>query len=330
MTNIPLITWFQRQWLLIVLFFITNWLCLTEIHFSFLGKWVVDPQLGGIWRPATPLEFCGPLLWAIPYGIAAYLLALLSIHLHYRQTLDADTHNETYLNDWRACTSSQRVYVAAAIRIGIFIGFCILLSNLAKAAVPNVDQDSRWQAATVNPKARIALDVAVAQYQRNEWRYQQIANMRPGTVPPQVLFCLHMRESDCNFKCSPAQGDSLQHRSIHVPKGRIPDKEPPYTFEQAAIDSYFNVDRLDLQNWKTTKGTLDAITAFNGWGPEYRGYPSGYTWAGTSVYRGGKFVADGHWSPITWDQQLGCAAILKAMQAKGIEVSPLPWPRAVK
>ena len=331
MKNIPIITWIPRYWLLLLIFFFTNWLCLTEIHFSFLGKWTWDSNLGGIWRPATPIEFCGPLLWSVPFGIAIYLLTTLSIHLHYRQTIDEDVNSGKYLEDWQACTPAQRVFVSNAVRIGIFIGFCLLLAGLARAAEPpHVDQVARWHDATVNPKDRIALDVAVTLYQRNEWRYQQIANMKPGTVPPQVLFCLHMRESDCNFKCSPAQGDSLQRRSIHVPKGRIPDKEPPYTFEEAAFDSYFNVDRLDLKNWKTTQGAMDAITSFNGWGPEYRGFPSGYVWAGTSVYKGGKFVSDGHWSPTTWDKQLGCATILKWMQARGIEVSFAPWPVAIR
>ena len=325
MPNYPILTWLQRQWMLLVLFLVTNWLCLTEAHFSLLGKWVLDPERGGIWVPATPLEFCGPLLWAVPFGIAVYLLTLLSIHLHYRQTIDADVNDGTYAADWRACTSAQRVVVAAAVRIGIFIGLCILLAGLARASeAPHVDQAARWKGATLNPKRRIALDVAVALYQRNAWRYQSIANLRPGTVPPQVLFCLHLRESDCNFKCSPAQGDSLQHRSVHVPKGRIPDQEPPYTFEQAAFDSYFHVDRLDLKNWKTVQGTMDAMTAFNGWGPENHHVPSGYVWAGTSVYRGGKYVADGKWSPTTWDQQLGCAAVLKRMQDQGIALPFAP------
>lgn len=199
---------------------------------------------------------------------------------------------------------------------------CSVTSLLA--ATPKVDQEARWRAAVVSPKNRIALDVAVAMYLRNQYRYEAIANMKPGTVPPVVLFCLHMRESDCNFKCSPAQGDSLMHRSVHVPRGRIPNAEPPYTFEQSAYDSYFNVDRLDLRNWKTVQGTMDAVTAFNGWGPEYRGLPSGYTWAATSVYRGGKFVADGHWSAKAWDTQLGCAAVLLRMRQRGIVIPFAP------
>lgn len=328
MKNIPIITWIQRQWMLLIVFFITNWACLTEVHFKALGKWSWDEQLGGIWRPATPLEFCGPLLWAVPFGIATYLLMGLAIHLHYRATIDADTNDGTYAADWKACTSWQRVIVANAVRIGIFVGLCILLAGLARAYdVP--DQAARWKAATVNPKSRIALDVAVALYQRNQYRYEQIANIKPNTIPPVVIFAIHLRESDNNFKTNLGQGDSLQHRTIHVPKGRIPDKEPPYTFEEAAADALFVTDHMDKQDWHSTQGTLQATEAYNGIGVQkyHPGYVSGYLWAATSLYKGGKYSSDGKWNPMAHDAQLGACALWKAMQAHGIDVG-LPWPIA--
>lgn len=133
MTNIPLITWLQRQWLLIVVFLVTNWLCLTEQHFAFIGKWVLDPELGGIWRPATPLEFCGPLLWAIPFGIATYLLTLLNIHLHFRQTIDKDINDGSFIAYWKDAPSDLKLKLVFAAIIGIFIGLCLLLSPLARA-----------------------------------------------------------------------------------------------------------------------------------------------------------------------------------------------------
>lgn len=200
----------------------------------------------------------------------------------------------------------------------------LLIAATATAATPRVDQVARWKAAVVNPKNRIALDVAVSIYERNQYRYAAIAAMKPGTVPPQALFVIHLRESDCNFRCSPAQGDSLQRRSIHVPRGRIPDKEPPYTFEVSAYDSWFVVDRLDLKDWKHLQTALQAISDFNGSGYDRMGVPTPYLWSGTSVYKSGKYVADGRFSSTAVDQQLGCAAVLKWMQAKGIKISFLP------
>jgi lysozyme family protein len=207
-----------------------------------------------------------------------------------------------------------------------------LLIAISSAATPHVDQVARWNAATVNPKSRIALDVAVALYQRNEWRYQNLANTRPGTIPPMVIFALHLREADCDFKTNLGQGDSLQRRTVHVPKGRIPDKTPPYTWEEAAEDALFVTDHMDKKDWKTTQGALDAAESYNGLSYRYHGIPSPYLWSGTSLYGPpwGKFVSDGHYSSTARDGQLGVCAIWKWMQARGIVISFAPWPSATK
>lgn len=131
-SNFPILTWAARQWLLISIFVVTAWMCTTERRFSFLGKWDWDENLGGYWRAGTPLEFFTVLLWALPLGLVAYLMTLLSIHLHYRETIDKDVNDGTYRRDWEACTSTERVKFATWVRIGIFIGFCILLSGLAR------------------------------------------------------------------------------------------------------------------------------------------------------------------------------------------------------
>lgn len=133
MKNYPIISFIGRQIPLLAVLIVTNWLCLTEMHFSFLGKWVFDENLGGIWRAATPLEFCGPLLWAVPFGITAYLLTLLNIHLHFRQTIDKDINGGKFVEWWTAADSVLKLKLVFAAIIGIFIGLCILLSPLARA-----------------------------------------------------------------------------------------------------------------------------------------------------------------------------------------------------
>jgi lysozyme family protein len=203
-----------------------------------------------------------------------------------------------------------------------------LCAASAIAATPKVDQTARWNTAVASPKARIALDVATALYVRNEWRYQNLANTRPGTIPPMVIFALHMREADCNFKTNLGQGDSLQRRTIHIPRGRIPDKAPPYTWEQAAEDALFVTDHMDKHDWAHVQGALDATESYNGMGYRRYGIPSPYLFAGTSVYKRGKFSEDGHFSATMVDQQLGTVAIWKAMQAHGIALPFAPWPRA--
>jgi lysozyme family protein len=200
----------------------------------------------------------------------------------------------------------------------------ILLALAGFALASPVDQAARWEAAKLRPEKSIALDKAVWLYQRTAARYEKVTAMRANGVPAPVLFCLHMRESDNSFSCSLAQGDPLTHRSRNVPRGRIPDKEPPYEWITCAEDAVYVVDRLDLKDWKTVQGAMDAITRYNGWGPEAHGVPSGYVWAGTTIYgtgsARGKYIADGRWSATAVDGQLGCAAVLKRMRERGISL----------
>lgn len=323
MKNIPFITYFQRTWMLFIVFFASNWAALTEHHFPFLGKWVVDENLGGIWVAQTPMEAIGPILWIVPFGMAIYLMCSLQIHLYYRSTIDSDIHDLTYCKDWQQCTPYERIYITNQVRNWTFAGLCILCSQLARAATPiPVDQVRRWTEASVTPKSTMALDVAVALYRRNQSRYEVIQAMRPNGVPAPILFCLHYRESDNNFRCHAHEGSSLQHRTRDVPKNRPLAPEPPYTFEQSAEDAYYIYERptLDAINWASMQAALDKMESFNGYGYRARGVNAPYLWSGTSIYAGGKYVRDGVFSRTAFDQQLGCAAILKHMLTRGIPV----------
>ena len=327
MKNIPIVTFLARTWMLFVAMLVFNWLAVTEIHFKFLGKWEALPNLGGVWVAATPLEFCGPILWIVPFGLAVILLGLLIVHLYYRATIDYDAQSGKYLADWQACSPYERVLVSNIVRIGIFIGLCILCSSLARG---EVDQVKRWDDAIVKPQTRMALDVEMALYRRNQSRYEAIQNMRPNGVPAPILFCLHYRESDNNFKCHAHEGSSLMHRTKYEPKGRPLHPEPPYTFEISAEDAYYVFEKptLDKIDWKNKQASLDKMESFNGYGYRAKGIPAPYLWSGTSLYVSGKYVSDGVFSRTAVDKQLGCAAILKGFQARGVELSFTGWPKA--
>jgi len=72
--------------------------------------------------------------------------------------------------------------------------------------------------------------------------------------------------------------------------------------------------------WTDVPWSLDKIERYNGWGYRKLGVPSPYLWSGTDIYTAGKYVSDGHYSSAAIDQQLGCVAILKRMQEKGIDI----------
>jgi lysozyme family protein len=320
--NILGITFLMRTWPLWLLMLFFNWLSLTQHHFTILGTWEIDEMKGGIWVPHTPFEAFGAIIYVPPMVFLLWLLSRFSVHIVYRETIDQDTHNEVYKEDWRNCSSFQRIAIANLVQIGILIAFCILCSGLARGAEP-VDQTARWKTAAIDPHATIALDVKLKLYERTQSRYEAIQRMRTNGVPAPILFCLHSRESDNDFRAHAHEGSPLTHRTRDEPKGRPLQPDPPYTFEQSAEDAYYVCEHptLDRIRWSDMQAALDKMESFNGFGYRARGVNAPYLWSGTSIYHGGKYVRDGVFSRTAMDQQLGCAAILKRMQMRGIRVA---------
>jgi len=196
--------------------------------------------------------------------------------------------------------------------------FAILSLCLAGSAYGLPAPSQLWRDAKINPKHRIALDNLVVRYKRDQRVYQHIQSLRANGVPAPVLFGLHYREASNSFRSSLAQGDPLTHRSRNVPRGRIPGVNPPYTWEQCAVDAVYNVDRLDLKRWDDLNQALLAIELYNGAGYRRKGLVSPYVWSGTDRYQRGKYVADGRFDPYFVDKQLGVAAILLHFRARGV------------
>lgn len=123
------------------------------------------------------------------------------------------------------------------------------------------------------------------------------------------------REAASNFKLSPAQGDPWSKVSVHVPQGRGPFR----SWMEAAIDAYQinQLDQVGATNWTWARACYEG-ELFNGFGYRNHGVHSPYLWAGTNIYRSGKYVADGHFSPGTVDRQIGIVSLMKAL----IEIDP--------
>jgi lysozyme family protein len=205
-----------------------------------------------------------------------------------------------------------------------FFLLTVFLSVTALGQTIPVDQQARWDAAKIRPQFNIALDKVVFWYQKRQDRYQAIQDMRPNGVPAPIAYCLHYRESDNDFTCHFHEGSPLTHRTRYEPKGRLPaPAEPPFTWQQSAEDAYYVCEHptLDRINWHRLQTALDKMESFNGFGYRKRGIAAPYLWSGTTLYERGKYVKDGVFSAEAIDKQLGCVAILKRMQARGIPIS---------
>lgn len=170
---------------------------------------------------------------------------------------------------------------------------------------------ARWSKAKVtrpNDFAAVARRLVA-----NKARYQAVA--AKTNVPWFVIAVIHQRESSGSFAGVLHNGDQIIGRgglTSRVPKGRGPFN----SWEAAAIDALTNCGPYAARNkdW-TVGGTLALLERYNGLGYAGKGLPSPYIWSGTDQYVKGKYIRDHVFDPDHVDQQLGCAGLIKAMQA---------------
>lgn len=103
-------------------------------------------------------------------------------------------------------------------------------------------------------------------------------------------------------------GDRLDHPTTHVPRGRGPFA----SWEEGAVDA-LKLDHITaVTSWSWQMACYE-WERWNGFGPREHGRETGYNWSGTDQYEGGKYTGDGVWSRGTWDVQLGCVIVAKAI-----------------
>lgn len=137
-------------------------------------------------------------------------------------------------------------------------------------------------------------------------------------VPAHVVGILHSLESGQDFNRHLHNGDPLTARTVRVPRGHPASGEPPFTWEESAIDALC-LQRLDAWDDWSVPGTAYVLERYNGFGYRLRrpSVPSPYLWSFTTAYTAGKYVADHVWSPTAVSRQCGAMALLRAMGEAG-------------
>ena len=183
-------------------------------------------------------------------------------------------------------------------------------------------QVTRWKEATIKPGKVPEVAAIVARILKNMSRYEVVADA--SGVPAFIIACLHNMEASGDFTKHLHEGSPLTGRTKYVPKGRPLKGNPPFAWEESALDA-LKYDGLGEVNWDSLEDLLDACEAYNGWGYQkfHPETPSPYLWAGTSVERPGKYVSDGVWDPKATSGQIGVACILKQLEKQGEIQLPL-------
>lgn len=200
------------------------------------------------------------------------------------------------------------------------LSILLLTASVLSANPMHAKQESLWASVEIRQEWQGRIDAAVDRYVANRTRYEAIEKMRRGGVPARVVFVLHGRESTWSFRHHLHEGSPLTGRTRWVPKGRPLTPAPPYTWEVSAEDALYRLKSMERWDWSKMGPTLQNIETFNGLGYQrYRDINSPYLWSGTNHYLRGKYVADGRYSRLAVDKQIGTAAILKRMKERRIK-----------
>jgi lysozyme family protein len=144
----------------------------------------------------------------------------------------------------------------------------------------------------------------------NRARYQAVGDTLK--IPWWFIAGIHLLESGFNFTTHLHNGDALTAHTHRVPQGRPKTGQPPFTWEESAIDALRQEKLNGLSDWSLARA-LFRWEAYNGFGYRPRGVPTPYLWSFTTIYTKGKFVGDGAFSASAVSKQCGAAAFLKAL-----------------
>jgi lysozyme family protein len=161
--------------------------------------------------------------------------------------------------------------------------------------------------------------------------YQNVSNL--SGVPWFFIGVIHNMESSLNFSKHLHNGDPLTSRTVQVPAGRPKKGNPPFTWEESAVDALSYEGFNSGTDWSLA-GILYNLEKYNGFG--YRKLDpkvlSPYLWSFSNHYEKGKYVGDGEYSETAVSDQCGAAVLLRRMAELGMiefEDQPAPLPEAV-
>jgi len=174
-----------------------------------------------------------------------------------------------------------------------------------------------FSSCVVNPARVGTVQSIINKIMPNQGRYQSVAG--PLGIPWFFVAVIHNMECGLNFNTQLHNGDPLTARTVHVPAGRPPNGQPPFTWEQSATDALTYQGFANLSDW-SLPAILYRLEAYNGFGYRNRTPPinTPYLWSFSNQYASGKYVADGQFDPNAVSTQCGAAAILSQMVQNGV------------
>lgn len=168
-----------------------------------------------------------------------------------------------------------------------------------------------WAHCQIRPERKSELERSARKIFAARPRYDEIS--KATGVPWFVIGIIHQMECGQNFKQHLHNGDSLTARTHQEPANRPAKGDPPFTFDESACDALLLKGLNKITDWSIER-ICYTFEQYNGWGYRwYRHIHSPYLWSYTTLYKSGKYVADGVWSQTAVSEQSGAMALLRTM-----------------
>jgi lysozyme family protein len=151
----------------------------------------------------------------------------------------------------------------------------------------------------------------------NKHRYQTVSDK--VNIPWYFIAIVHCMEGSLSFNKHLHNGDPLTARTVQVPTGRPTAGNPPFEWENSALDALTYEGFTNWSDW-TISGMLYCFERYNGFGYRKYGINSPYLWSYSNLYLKGKFTVDGHFDPESKSKQIGAAVFLRRMSEKNIAI----------
>jgi lysozyme family protein len=173
-----------------------------------------------------------------------------------------------------------------------------------------------WAEMAIRREKLPEVDSIVERIVRHKEAYRSVERLT--RVPWFAIAIIHNLEAGGDFNSHLHNADPLSARTVHVPAGRPRSGNPPFTWEESAVDALEYDGLTQVTDW-STEHLAYLFEGFNGWG--YRLYhppvKSPYLWSFSNHYTKGKYVGDGQWSETAVSRQCGAMVLRKRLQEAG-------------
>ncbi len=178
-----------------------------------------------------------------------------------------------------------------------------------------VEYEAWFEAMTIRPEYQDKVDWHAKQLMKHRARYQEVSPL-VNDLPWAMIAVIHAMECGFNFAGHLHNGDPLTSRTTHVPAGRPATGEPPFSWQESAVDALTLEEFNAVTDWSIPH-MLYLLEKYNGFGYRNRGLPTPYLWSFSNLYVRGKYVADSRFDPNAVSKQCGAAVMLKVLRDRG-------------